>query len=41
VEELTDVSKREEMKKEMIAGLTPLFPAGSIKREYLPQFVIQ
>ena len=41
VDELTDVSKREDMKKEILASMAPLFPAGAIKRVYLPQFVIQ
>ena len=41
VDELTDVSKREDMKKEILASMAPLFPAGTIRRVYLPQFVIQ
>lgn len=41
VDQLTDISARDVLKKEMIAALTPLFPAGAIHRVYFPQFVIQ
>ena len=41
VEELTDVSQRESIKKEMIVALNPLFPGNLISRVYFPQFVIQ
>ncbi|MDB4917732.1 MAG: fliL [Gemmatimonadetes bacterium] len=41
VEQLTDISTRDVLKKEMIAALAPLFPKGTINRVYFPQFVIQ
>jgi flagellar FliL protein len=41
VEELTDPSRRETIKKELIAAVAPLFPAGSVRRVFFPQFVIQ
>lgn len=41
VEELTDMSRRPEMKKEVLALMKPLFPAGTITAVYFPQFVIQ
>jgi flagellar basal body-associated protein FliL len=41
VEELTDMSRRPEMKKEVLALMKPLFPAGTIRAVYFPQFVIQ
>jgi flagellar FliL protein len=41
VEELADVSQRDSLKAQMLAAVAKLFPAGAIKRVYLPQFVIQ
>ena len=41
VEELTDVTKREALKAEVLASLVPLFPPGTLKHVYFPQFVIQ
>lgn len=41
VEELTDMSKREALKTEVIGILTPLFPPGTLKHVFFPQFVIQ
>lgn len=41
VEELTDMTKREALKAEVLAMLTPLFPPGTLKHVYFPQFVIQ
>lgn len=41
VEELVDMSRREAIKKELLAVLKPLFPDGTIKAVYFPQFVIQ
>ena len=41
VEELTDMTKREGIKSEMLAIITPLFPPGTVKKVYFPQFVIQ
>ncbi|CAN5238478.1 N/A [soil metagenome] len=41
VEELTDTAARDALKKEMLLSLSPLFPAGSLKRVFFPQFVIQ
>ncbi|HET8654000.1 MAG TPA: flagellar basal body-associated FliL family protein [Longimicrobiaceae bacterium] len=41
VEELADVSRRDTLKAQMLAAVAKLFPAGAVKRVYLPQFVIQ
>lgn len=41
VEELTDMSRREALKTEVIGILTPLFPPGTLKHVFFPQFVIQ
>lgn len=41
VEELVDMSRREAIKQELLAALKPLFPDGTIKAVYFPQFVIQ
>ncbi|MEO8622373.1 MAG: flagellar basal body-associated FliL family protein [bacterium] len=41
VDELTDMGGRDNIKKDLLALLRPLFPAGSIKAVYFPQFVIQ
>ena len=41
VEQLTDMSTRDTLKREMISSLGPLFPGSPIKRVYFPQFVIQ
>ena len=41
VEELTDITKREALKAEVLGILTPLFPPGTLKHVYFPQFVIQ
>lgn len=41
VEELTDVTQREVIKKETMDAITPLFPKGMIVKVFFPQFVIQ
>ena len=41
VEELADVTKREGLKKEMLAAVQKLFPDAGVTRVYFPQFVIQ
>ncbi len=41
VEELTDVSTREAVKTEVMADIAPLFPPGTVKKVFFPQFVIQ
>lgn len=41
VDELADMGRREGIKKELLAALKPLFPDGTIKAVYFPQFVIQ
>jgi flagellar FliL protein len=41
VEELTDVSIREEIKKEVLDAVAPLFPKGTVNKVFFPQFVIQ
>jgi len=41
VEQLTDMTQRDSIKKDMLALLNPLFKPGSVKAVYFPQFVIQ
>jgi flagellar protein FliL len=41
VEELTEISAREALKKEVLADIAPLFPKGSVQKVFFPQFVIQ
>lgn len=41
VDELTDMTQREGLKKEVIDAVAPLFPKGAIKKVFFPQFVIQ
>ena len=41
VDQLTDISVRDQIKSEVIASVATLFPKGSVKRVYFPQFVIQ
>jgi flagellar FliL protein len=41
VEELTDMTHREKLKQDVIAAMGTLFPAGSFKRVYFSQFVVQ
>ena len=41
VEELADVTKREGLKKEMLAAIAKLFPDAGVTQVYFPQFVIQ
>jgi flagellar protein FliL len=41
VDELTDMTRREGLKKEVIDAVAPLFPKGAVKKVFFPQFVIQ
>jgi len=41
VDELTATADREEIKKQVLAVVTPLFPKGSVLKVFFPQFVIQ
>jgi flagellar FliL protein len=41
VEELTDMGGRDALKAEMLGMLAPMFPAGTVKQVFFPQFVIQ
>jgi flagellar FliL protein len=41
IQELTDMSAREAIRKEVIDGVAHLFPPGSIERVFFPQFVVQ
>ncbi len=41
VEQLTDMTQRDTIKKDILALLHPLFKPGSVKAVYFPQFVIQ
>ena len=41
VEQLTDMSQRDTIKRDVLALLNPLLKPGSMKAVYFPQFVIQ
>jgi flagellar FliL protein len=41
VDELSDISQRDGVKKELLAAVSPLFPKGAVIRVFFPQFVIQ
>jgi flagellar FliL protein len=41
VDQLTDISQREQIKKEVLAAVAPLFPKGVVTKVFFPQFVIQ
>jgi flagellar FliL protein len=41
VEEVSDIAQRDKIKAEVQAAVAPLFPKGSIRRVFFPQFVIQ
>ncbi len=41
VEQLTDISLRENVKTEAMAAVAPLFAPGTVKKVFFPQFVIQ
>lgn len=41
VDDLTDISQREQIKTDVLAAVAPLFPKGSVLKVFFPQFVIQ
>ena len=41
MEQLTDISQRDQIKKEVLAAVAPLFPKGVVTKVFFPQFVIQ
>ena len=41
IDELTDISQRETIKKEVLEAVTPLFPKDGVRKVFFPQFVIQ
>jgi flagellar protein FliL len=41
VDDLTDISKRDSMKAEVLGVIVPLFPKGTVLNVFFPQFVIQ
>ena len=41
VDELSDIAKRDQLKQEVLEGVAPLFPKGSIRKVFFAQFVIQ
>ena len=41
VDQLTDITQRDGIKKEVLESVTPLFPKGSVLKVFFPQFVIQ
>lgn len=41
IDELTDITKRDEIKQEVLAAVSPVFPKGGVLKVFFPQFVIQ
>ena len=41
IDQLTDISQRDQIKKEVLAAVAPLFPKGTVTKVFFPQFVIQ
>lgn len=41
VEELTDIARRDSLKTELKTAVSGMFPEGTVRGIYLPQFVIQ
>jgi flagellar FliL protein len=41
VDELTEISARENLKKEVLDTISPLFAKGAVQKVFFPQFVIQ
>jgi flagellar FliL protein len=41
IDDLTDITKREEIKKEVLDAVSPMFPKGGVVKVFFPQFVIQ
>lgn len=41
IEVLADIGQREEIKKEVLAAVAPIFPKGVVTKVFFPQFVIQ
>jgi flagellar FliL protein len=41
VTELTDITLRDGIKREVLAAVAPLFPKGAVRKVFFPQFVIQ
>lgn len=41
VDDLTDISQREQIKTDVLNAVAPLLPKGSVLKVFFPQFVIQ
>jgi flagellar basal body-associated protein FliL len=41
IDDLTDISKREGVKKEVLDAVAPVFPKGTVVKVFFPQFVVQ
>ena len=41
LDELSDIGQREQIKKEVLAAVAPIFPKGIVTKVFFPQFVIQ
>jgi flagellar FliL protein len=41
VDELADITKRDQIKKEVLDAVSPLFSKGAVRKVFFPQFVIQ
>lgn len=41
VDELTEITARETLKKEVLETISPLFAKGAVRKVFFPQFVIQ
>ncbi len=41
LDQLSDIGQREQIKKEVLAAVAPIFPKGIVTKVFFPQFVIQ
>ncbi|HEY4130659.1 MAG TPA: flagellar basal body-associated FliL family protein [Gemmatimonadaceae bacterium] len=41
IDELTDIGKRDGVKKEVLDAVSPVFPKGAVLKVFFPQFVVQ
>jgi flagellar basal body-associated protein FliL len=41
IDELTDIAKRDAIKKELLDAVAPVFPKGTVVKVFFPQFVVQ
>jgi flagellar FliL protein len=41
LDQLSDIAQRDQIKKEVLAAVAPIFPKGVVTKVFFPQFVIQ